>query len=440
MRERRDTLKEAYERQLDTVDKWAVAMRSHLHVGDTCPVCMQTVASMPPAELINRLVNDSKEAFNKAEKEHEELRNRINALNADIKALSDNLVNNRQQAYDTSLLDNSAEHVTAFLSSAMLTADSATDADTATLIRQYLADTEQKLHETDTLLEQAGKSEMEVASQRKKVAEYQTVIESLRKRHEKAKADVTANLNAQENARNLSRLAKETIGSNIRRIKDTIAGTLYDGRSSNLDALCDEIQSKAIEYNDNIERRNSTAEKLNLLTSIIENIDSGIYSLRLALPSLEETVADTSVTDTENPSEAIANLRSRIKSADDRHKNAQQRRKASETSVKAFLESHPDITRQRLEELAALKDADIERISSEVRKACERASECLTLLRKFESQRVSILNRSPEGAGNMTAESVTETIATLDRNIDEFNQTAGSLKQRFMENDANLEK
>ncbi len=81
---RRDTCKEMLDAQKDTIDKFAKAMRLKLQVGDTCPVCGQTIAAeLPHEEALEELVKGLKEKYEEAEKEYEAINEKVNTANRD---------------------------------------------------------------------------------------------------------------------------------------------------------------------------------------------------------------------------------------------------------------------------------------------------------------------------------------------------------------------
>ncbi|MBQ8711420.1 MAG: AAA family ATPase [Prevotella sp.] len=80
-----NTCKELLEKQKDSVDKFAKAMRQKLHVGETCPVCGQEiVAELPHEEELVELVNGLTTSFKEAEKEYNAIVAEKNKLDAEI--------------------------------------------------------------------------------------------------------------------------------------------------------------------------------------------------------------------------------------------------------------------------------------------------------------------------------------------------------------------
>lgn len=81
--------KEAFDKQSDTVNKFASTLRQKLHVGDICPVCRQRIDKELPHEgELYALVSDLKDAFEKAQKEYDGLKDKYVKLNAEIKTES----------------------------------------------------------------------------------------------------------------------------------------------------------------------------------------------------------------------------------------------------------------------------------------------------------------------------------------------------------------
>ena len=85
---KRDVLKAAYEKQRESINKWAKTVRLNLAIGDVCPVCQQKISSaLPHEDVIDALVAETAQLFKEADKKYEQTVNRKNALDAEIKAL-----------------------------------------------------------------------------------------------------------------------------------------------------------------------------------------------------------------------------------------------------------------------------------------------------------------------------------------------------------------
>ncbi len=82
-----DDRKLMLDKQSDTIDKFAQTLRQKLRLGDICPVCRQEIKSeLPHEEELAQLVGSLREAYTEAESAHQELVNKKNKLEAEIKA------------------------------------------------------------------------------------------------------------------------------------------------------------------------------------------------------------------------------------------------------------------------------------------------------------------------------------------------------------------
>ncbi len=88
---RKEAQKEIYEKQRESINKWAKSIRLHLNIGDVCPVCQQKIQSnLPHEDAIDALVYQAEKLFKDAETKHNELASKKNAIEAEIKASQEN--------------------------------------------------------------------------------------------------------------------------------------------------------------------------------------------------------------------------------------------------------------------------------------------------------------------------------------------------------------
>lgn len=94
---RKNTLQLAYEKQRESINKWAKSIRMKLQIGDTCPVCQQRIeATLPHEDNIDALVVEAEKLYKDAENEYNKILTSQNALDADIKALKNSLANEQK--------------------------------------------------------------------------------------------------------------------------------------------------------------------------------------------------------------------------------------------------------------------------------------------------------------------------------------------------------
>ena len=85
----KNTAKAIFEKQRESINKWAKSIRLQLHIGDICPVCQQKVSTaLPHEENIDALVAETAKAAKEAEEKYDKLMAAKNTLDANILALT----------------------------------------------------------------------------------------------------------------------------------------------------------------------------------------------------------------------------------------------------------------------------------------------------------------------------------------------------------------
>ena len=94
---RKNALQLAYEKQRESINKWAKSIRMKLQIGDTCPVCQQRIeATLPHEDNIDALVIEAEKLYKDAEIEYNQKIASQNAIDSDIKALKNSLANEQK--------------------------------------------------------------------------------------------------------------------------------------------------------------------------------------------------------------------------------------------------------------------------------------------------------------------------------------------------------
>ena len=101
-----ENAKTLYEKQKDSVDKFAKTLRQSLNVGDICPVCLQKIEKpLPIEEELFQIVNTLKENYETAKKNYDVIQQEINTLSASINA-EEKIYNQEKEALEK---DNSVQ-------------------------------------------------------------------------------------------------------------------------------------------------------------------------------------------------------------------------------------------------------------------------------------------------------------------------------------------
>jgi len=159
-----DDRKATLDKQSDTIDKFAQTLRQKLHIGDTCPVCRQEIKSeLPHEEELAQLVGGLREAYTEAEAAYQELVNKKNKLDAEIKAAQKSY-QTAKEAFDK---DNSVKLATQKVVEACTACGIETiDEGTPERLKALETETEARLRELEGKISDGAKKEDLIKTQR----------------------------------------------------------------------------------------------------------------------------------------------------------------------------------------------------------------------------------------------------------------------------------
>ena len=184
-----DDRKATLDNQRDTIDKFAQTLRQKLHVGDLCPVCRQEIKTeLPHEEELAQLVGGLEKAFKEAESAYQELVNKRNKLDAEIKAA--------QGSYKTSKEAFDRDDSVMIAKQKVIDACKACgieiiDESTPEKLTSLKTDTETKLKELEAKIAEGTKAEDAIKAQRTALDKANKNLDQLKKAALKAQQDIS---------------------------------------------------------------------------------------------------------------------------------------------------------------------------------------------------------------------------------------------------------
>lgn len=180
--------KEELEKQIDTVNKFATTLRMKLHVGDTCPICRQPIATeLPHEEELKALYDGLQERFNNAEKKYKELTDALNKATASIQ--SETEVYNRELTAHNN--DQSvAETEQKAKASCVACGISHWDNTTLSALDQLKQTSQKEKEELDLKISNGEKIEKELKERRQNLDKQRAILKNLTEKVTKAKENV----------------------------------------------------------------------------------------------------------------------------------------------------------------------------------------------------------------------------------------------------------
>jgi exonuclease SbcC len=184
-----DDRKALLDKQSDTIDKFAQTLRQKLHVGDICPVCRQEIKSeLPHEEELAQLVGGLRDAYTKAESDYQELVNKKNKLDAEIKAAQGSY----KTAKETFDRDDSVKMAKQkVIESCKACGFETIDESTPEKLAALKTDTDAKLQELEAKIADGAKKEDAIKAQRTALDKSNKNLEQLKKTAQKAEQAIS---------------------------------------------------------------------------------------------------------------------------------------------------------------------------------------------------------------------------------------------------------
>jgi len=194
------TCKDLLDKQKDTIDKFAQAMRQKLHVGDKCPVCGQEISTeLPHEEELAELVKGLMTSFKEAEKDYNAIVAERNKLEVEIKTATQSWQRDKENLEKDKTVENVKKRlVTACKACGIETVDE----NACSVLEGLRNKTNQTLGELDHRIKVGEQKEKEVREQRKK-------LDSLRNDWDAKKGVVDKNTQAVEACKHRIAVAQE---------------------------------------------------------------------------------------------------------------------------------------------------------------------------------------------------------------------------------------
>ena len=425
---RMDTCKEMLDRQSDTIDKFAQALRQKLKRGDLCPVCRQEIKSeLPHEEELAELVGGLKEAFTKAESAYNGLVAQKNKLDAEI--LTD--TKSYQKAKASLGKDGSVEAAARKVAAACKACGMTTVDGTAPAVLKSLGEkTEATKRELDAKISEGEGKEKQIQGQRKTIDKSRQDLEQMMGNAQKARQAIDECKGRIATQEELVRTKKAEVAKAEENAASYITGRwAVDWRTSPREFSA-ELKSLSGIYQRNVQQRQVIDNQLTQMKGNRRIVKEVIDDIRQLSPSWKELVAP-----------GIVKLPDLLRKANDvkskttatlvQLKQAEDTIGSNSRQLDDFLGHHPDINVERLSALNGYSPREIGEINSSLEKDKNVVIAKKTLMdeagRSLEAHR----RAKPELSEEDTIEALEARIRESDKTLTDISEKKGAINQEL---------
>lgn len=434
-----DDIRTLYDKQKEAVEEWAKEARARLAVGDTCPVCGQTIASLRKDEDFQSLLAPIRASLEVKEREYKDAEKALN--------------NNRTESNTYGTLAEKARLSTAKALQGYNLARADAQAKCARCGAGDLAPT---TGETLKRLQEENKQALEALSG--KLAEAQalgTRTAALQRRKDECQKGVDAARQAFATADSALNELKSSIAhdeslianerENIRATMNRIApcilwqGWVEEWESTPL-AFIDRLTQAAGNYRTAQEKERELQSAVALVRKELEGINVSRESVAAAFPDWSSEAATAPAMETKQPGAAWSNLNTQASALKQSITSTTEETARLQADLATFYAAHPAIDEARITFLASWSALRIEALRTSLQALKEEEIAASTACRLTATQLETHLSRKPEMEESESIGSLETLIATLEEQITAGNQSIGQQKSRLEENARNIDR
>ena len=352
-----DAQKEVYEKQKDSIDKFATTIRQKLRHGDICPVCCQKIeAELPLDKELSKLVSSLEQNFKDAEQNHNDLTEQKNKLEAEIKAET-TTYNRDKTAFDNDSSVVNAE--TTAINACHLCNIKTLDDTTPTKLDILKKTTENNLEVLTTKISEAETQNEKVKALREFTNELNKTKQDLIEQQNKAQSDVDKCNNEINTLNTLVKEKKEQINEAKNRINQSITTNDWsiNWTTSPLE-FAEALKKSADTYSDNIKKLNNLQSKFEAAKIENNTISTTINRIKETMPSWTTLTSDEIVFK-ENLFNIVTNISNSLTETTTQLNSALTTINDRTEKLNQFFTNKPYININRLYELNQLSSTQI---------------------------------------------------------------------------------
>lgn len=424
--------KAEYDKQRDTIDKFAIDLRAKLHMGDTCPICRQKIEiEIPIEEKLAALISDIKKAADDAELYYKQLEGKKNQIDAEIKAESaiydDEL---KSLNKDTSVNDATRQAHEACTALGIDIADTSSALSALEALEKLAAENIAKL---DTEISNGEKLEKAIKTLRNEADSIRAKHDATTRELQSAEKSVNDCNSHIETAKALIKAKQNEVDGFAIQAKELI--TFSSEWENNPTTFADQLKNEATEYS------KRSAEKQELETKL-QTADSNLNNLKNVISTIIDKMPQWSNLKPTN-GKKVANILTRASSINSnaattiaRLNEAKEKISQCTQQLDSFFAAN-NIDSQRLNTLCNYNANDIDEINKRLSKSREDVVAKKSL---FESKTKELQKHQqckPQIDDCDTVESLNSQIELLVAQINTLSEKKGGINQELRANDDN---
>lgn len=425
---RMDVRKEDLDKQSDSIDKFASALRTKLQVGDTCPVCRQQVMSaLPHEEDLAALVGNLKKAYEESEKEYRDLVDKKIKLDAEIKTESMSYDRDLKTFREDKSVDNAVQKAS---DASQACGIGKLDDNTPSALNSLEVSTSKTLDNLNLKIKDGETKEAEAKKLRKALEARRKDVDTLVAKVLEAEKSLNECKGRISTAKALANSKTDEVNNALQKASELISGNWQIDWMDSPNEFASTLTHSATEYTSCLQKKQTLSSQLETVKANVANIQDVMSTILSAMPSWTEVKAGD-VVNVENLLTKANALNTSVATALSKLKTAEEHLEANQTKLKSFLAEHSSLSMERLESLNTYTANDITRENESLKNAHETVVARKTLLDNAEKLFAEHQAKKPEFAEDDTLYVLNGRIEGIEKQLAEISEKRGAINQEL---------
>ena len=430
--------KDIYESQKDTVDKFARLMRSRLHKGDNCPVCLQLITQdlNNKEDELNSIIEKLEKEKKEAEKIRDKVKDKINVNEIEIKSLkkeSEKLsIEISDKLSSINSKKNSIEKTLVSLQFPVSSDNSEKSFDNIkNEIPVLIKKAETSIEKFDTQISKGEDLEKELKQIRIALDDARNKFDTKNSLISEVKDKITG-INSKISASKRQIETKENEKNEIEKsLKLLLKEEFQENCLSRIDDYEIWLKKTSEEYKRNKERKIALENTIQQLSESLKSLESLRMRILNLMPEWEnhESAQSQKV---EKINDDFTTLLSKLTSYKDEIENLKIDSDLKNKSLETFFKENPAFDRQGLEQLLAVRLNEIDALRQEIDARQSRLTEAKARLdQDNKNLEQHILNKPDINPENDSIEKIDIRISEEENKLKDVGIKVGELKQQL---------
>lgn len=433
--------KEDLERQKDSIDKFAKALRLKLRVGDVCPVCRQQLAAeLPHEEELSALVSGLQAAYDEAEKAYQQLLDARRRLEAEL-TTEGSAYERDLKAYheDTTVALEEATAREACKACGMertddailVAPDSLSAQDVFSALDALALSTSRQQELLDAQIHQGETKELELQRLRKQLEAQRKQVEALTAKVQQAERTLTECKARIVTSEQLIDTKKRDVAAAEQQVQAlVVAGPWEQDWHQSPTAFGKALAQAAEAYTACTCEKQQLVQKLEALQMNRRHVASMVENMVATMPSWRSMEPSAPVR-MERLLDKASNIHSRLTAALTQQAAASERYNAHQAQLETFFAAHQSLTLERLLQLQAYTSTDIVRQEEVLNRTREAVVACRSLLENARRRYADHQQLRPQLAEEETLEALQLQVTEYEKQLSELGEQKGAVLQEL---------